>query len=821
MTARTLSKILIAALATSLIVLGRIVIRPFIQEETAYMPFLAAVLVTAYLAGSRAGLLATGMSLLTANYFFVAPPRQFVFTTWDHVLQAIIFVALGILTCLVVGAVQRSRIQAEVSSQLADAQQRQLEHETSERLRILGDLRDTEAQFQQLADTLPHMVWVARPDGYTMHINDRWTAYTGMSVERSLGNGWLAAMHPEDRRPASLRWRAARDTGQPYETECRFRSKTGQYQWFLSRALPVRDRAGKIVKWFGTSTDIDAQKRSGQELAHQLTREHKQRTLIKEVADASLTIHSARSLREVLEVVVEEARLIIGANIAIGSLTISDDWRQVLQAASFSDKYDQWRGRTISLDAAGIYSIVCQTQRPIRLSREHLHSHPDLAAFHSLEEHPPLQGWLATALMGRDGQNLGVLQLSDKEGGEFTEDDESVLLQLASIAAVAIENVRLLQAMQVADARKDEFLALLAHELRNPLAPIRNSLQVLQTQNASPEDANRSLRVMERQVEQMVRLIDDLLDIARINRGKMTLRRAPLDLVEVLQNAIDASRPLIDSMSHTLQTSIPKEKIPVFGDMTRLTQVFQNLLNNAAKYTEPHGQISLTALVQQDEVLVQVSDNGIGIPEAVQSEIFEMFTQVDRSLERTRGGLGIGLTLVHTLVQLHGGSIAVSSSGVAGEGSQFIVRLPLSDIVEESTSPHDRHDPIEKSQQRVVVVDDNVDSAESLGRLLELMGHEVRLAHDGLTALDLITTYLPETIFLDIGLPNLNGYEVAKRLRADSRLDPKMRIVALTGWGQDGDRQKSREAGFNFHLTKPADPDRIVEIMAGVTANDS
>jgi CheY-like chemotaxis protein/two-component sensor histidine kinase len=311
--------------------------------------------------------------------------------------------------------------------------------------------------------------------------------------------------------------------------------------------------------------------------------------------------------------------------------------------------------------------------------------------------------------------------------------------------------------------------------------------------------------------------VDDLLDIARINRGKLTLRLEPLDLVDVLENAIDAARPLIDANRHKLVVSIPSSSIPVEGDMTRLSQVFQNLLNNAAKYTDPGGQITLVTRLEDDAVLIEVSDNGIGIPASILPHVFDMFIQGDQSLERTRGGLGIGLTLVHTLVQLHRGTISVSSSGVLGEGSQFSVRLPLRKTATLSLPPSGVTSTDGTVRHRVVVVDDNVDSAETLGRLLELMGHEVRTAHDGEAALGVVTQFQPDIVFLDIGLPKLNGYEVAKRIRSDGASSPAMRLIALTGWGQEGDRLRSKDAGFDFHLTKPADPEQIVRIMRGDT----
>jgi PAS domain S-box-containing protein len=362
-----------------------------------------------------------------------------------------------------------------------------------------------------------------------------------------------------------------------------------------------------------------------------------------------------------------------------------------------------------------------------------------------------------------------------------------------------------------ADRRKDEFLAILAHELRNPLAPIRNGLQIMRLANGESETIEQARTMMERQLGQMVHLVDDLLDLSRISRGKIELRKERVELSKVIQQAIETSRPLIEQSGHDLTTTMPPGPIYVDADITRLSQVFSNLLNNAAKYTEQGGRVELTVQRGDSEAIVSVKDNGVGIPAHMLPHVFEMFTQVDRNLERSQGGLGIGLSIVERLVQMHGGSVAVDSEG-PGTGSEFVVRLPVAlSTVHRSDGDTEATTPL--SRRRILVVDDNKDAAVSLAMMLRLTGNEARTAHDGMEALNVAEEYQPDFILLDIGMPRLNGHETAKRIRQQP-WGKGMVLVALTGWGQQEDRQRTAEAGFDHHLVKPADAAEINRLLA-------
>ena len=371
-------------------------------------------------------------------------------------------------------------------------------------------------------------------------------------------------------------------------------------------------------------------------------------------------------------------------------------------------------------------------------------------------------------------------------------------------------------ALREADRRKDEFLATLAHELRNPLAPIRNALQLIRHVGGDESIRRQASAMMERQIAQMVRLIDDLLDLSRITRNKLELRKEWVEFAVAVQSAVETARPMIDSFGHTFTVSLPSEPILLHADLTRLAQVFSNLLTNAAKYTDGGGGIALAAELEGNELVVRVSDDGVGIPSDMLPHVFDMFVQVDRSLEKSQGGLGIGLTLVKRLVELHGGRVEANSPG-PGRGSEFIVRLPvLVSVVAENRRPSSCNGRGEgKLDARILIADDNEDSAESLAMLFQLRGADVRTVHDGLEAVETAESFQPDLVLLDIGMPKLNGYDAARRLRKQPWAG-KATIVAMTGWGQPDDKRRAADAGFDHHLTKPIEPKLLDDVLMGL-----
>jgi len=365
--------------------------------------------------------------------------------------------------------------------------------------------------------------------------------------------------------------------------------------------------------------------------------------------------------------------------------------------------------------------------------------------------------------------------------------------------------------LAAADRRKNEFLAMLAHELRNPLAPIRNSLEEIHLRGAGEAAIEQAVEVAGRQVRHMARLLEDLLDVSRITRGKVKLRKAPLEIGTVVAHAIETTRPMIEASRHELVVMQPAEPIWLNGDVTRLEQVVSNLLNNAAKYTEPGGRILLSVAREGNEAVLKVEDQGIGLSAEMLTRVFDLFSQADLSLDRSQGGLGIGLTLVRSLVEMHGGSVVAQSEGL-GLGSLFVVRLP---VLASAPIPRPVAPPapaLSSATKNLLLVDDHQDSALSLARVLRLWGHKVTVAHDGPTAVDVATSRPFDIILLDIGLPGMDGLQVARRLRSDPNAG-KSTLVALTGYGQDEDQRRSRNAGFDFHLIKPVNLDDLRRLL--------
>ena len=396
-------------------------------------------------------------------------------------------------------------------------------------------------------------------------------------------------------------------------------------------------------------------------------------------------------------------------------------------------------------------------------------------------------------------------------------DRDRKLQGVVAAARDVTERKRYEHSLQEADRRKNEFLAMLAHELRNPLAPILNALQIMKLtaslEHQRPEDeaVQSASLMMERQVGQMVRLVDDLLDVSRISRGRIELRRGQIELSSVLHHAVEIIGPLCKSLEHTLTVTLPPPPIYLNADPTRVAQLVGNLLNNACKYTNRGGQIALTVECQGNHAVIRVRDNGIGIAAHDLPRIFEMFVQIDTSLERSVSGLGIGLTLVKNLVEMHDGTVEVFSAG-AGLGTEFVVRLPMAVEPPKPSLPPAVIEPKSTIARRILVVDDNRDSATSMAMLLKLIGHDTNIAYDGMEALEAAKSFQPDMVLLDIGLPKLNGYDACRKIRQEP-WGKRMVVIALTGWGQDGDRGKSEAAGFDGHLVKPVDHTTLTTML--------
>lgn len=558
--------------------------------------------------------------------------------------------------------------------------------------------------------------------------------------------------------------------------------------------------------------------------AIQRKRDEEELTLVRDelaVQLADMTRLHALSVRlstrvELAEVLQEVLAAVTGfQGTDAGVIVLRDREREeMFTAASIGFTAEQLAAEEAALDAEAEEAVTAVISGGIVVEDATLD--PVLAPHLVVARRAGYHAVCTTPLLTSGGEMVGAIATYFPKLHRPSSRETRMVELYARHAAQFIENARLYRERREADRRKDEFLAMLAHELRNPMAPILNALHLLREQGGGPA-AEQAREVAERQVRHLARLVDDLLDVSRISSGKIHLRKGRVELGEIVARAVETARPLIAARRHELSVSLPDEPIPLEADTARLEQVLANLLNNAAKYTEPGGRLAIEARREGEAAVVRVRDNGIGIAPELLPRIFDLFTQADRSLDRSQGGLGIGLTLVRSLVELHGGSVTAASAGV-GKGSEFVVRLPLGSpeaLGETEGTGHPGPPPelVEARPKRVLVVEDNIDGARLMVRLLESSGHQTRVAHDGPSALDAAREQRPDVVLLDIGLPGMDGYQVAEQLRGMEGMERAL-LVALTGYGQDEDRQRSHEAGIDFHLIKPVGPEALIKLVA-------
>ena len=683
--------------------------------------------------------------------------------------------------------------------------------DVGERKRAEIALLQQERRFRELADAMPQIVWTAGPEGRIDYLNSRWHEFTGLP--QTVGNeSWGSLLHPEEAPEAKQRWAASVRTGAPFEMELRLRDrKTQSYRWHLIRTVGVQDERGAVLRWFGTSTDIHEQKRA----------EESSRFLAEASAALAGVVDYENTLQKVVNLAVPHFADWSAVDMANGDESL----RRLAVAHQNADKItlahelmQQYPPDPKS--ARGAFAVL-RTGKPemvaeitddmlVQGAKDERH----LQLIRSLG----LRSYICVPLVV-SGKPLGVLTFATAESGRtYTHADLALANDLAHRAGIAIENTQLYQALREADRRKDEFLATLAHELRNPLAPIRNALQILKMPRVDAATVDRSREMMERQVHHLVRLVDDLLDVSRVMRGKIELRREKIELATVVARAVETVQPLVEAQRHELNIALPSESLLLDADPVRIAQVVGNLLTNAAKYMEPNGRIWLTAERDRDMAVLRIRDNGIGIAPALLPRIFELFVQADHASTKAQGGLGIGLTLVKNLVEMHNGRVEARSDGLC-KGSEFVVRLPISPRTLGQDHSRDVEQEVHStplsSGYRLLVVDDNQDAANSLAMLLKLQGHEVRIAYSGMGALEMTKTYTPDVVFMDIGMPGMDGYEAARRIREQPGLGSVV-LAALTGWGQQEVRRRTAEAGFNHHLVKPPEPKAVETVLVSI-----
>ena len=639
--------------------------------------------------------------------------------------------------------------------------------EAVERVRAEAALRTSEERFRSLVTATTQIVWTSTADGEVVEDSPTWRAFTGQTVEQRLGWGWADAIHPDDQEATQTSWRRALATTSPLKADYRLRRHDGEYRWMTVSGVPVMDEAGVLREWVGTNTDITERKRAEEALRQS---EERYRVAIAIVSDVIWT-NTADGLMQ-------------GEQRGWGDFTGQSPeeyqgygWSKAVHPGDAQPTVDAW-----------IHTVA---EKSVFVFEHRVRRRDGQWRLCSIR---------AVPLLNADGtirEWVGVhIDITERRR------DEDKLRQLASD-------------LSEVDRRKDEFLATLAHELRNPLAPIRTGLQLMKLARGQQATIEQTRSMMERQLTQMVRLVDDLMDVSRISRGKLELRKEPVTLAAVVNSAVETNRPLIEQMGHELTVTLPKQPLIVDADMTRLAQVFLNLLNNAARYSDRGARIQLNVELQGSDAVVTVSDTGSGIAADQLPRIFEMFTQVDKSLEKSQGGLGIGLTLVKRLVEMHGGSVEAKSEGL-GKGSEFVVRLPVVVEALKPQAPGVEDEPaVTKSSLRILIVDDNRDGADTLSDMLKILGNDTRAAYDGQQGMDTAGEYRPNVILLDIGMPKLNGYEACRLIR-EQPWGQGVVLIAMTGWGQDKDRRRSHEAGFDHHLVKPVDPQALMKTLAGL-----
>lgn len=669
---------------------------------------------------------------------------------------------------------------------------------------------EANAKFRTFFEQGSQFAGVMTLDGTLIEANNLWLEACGYTREETVGKkfwecGWW------NRTPVLIEMiqfaTQEASEGRHFRRESSYFLADGSDRLIDLMVSPVKDESGKVLFIAPTGIDITERKRAEE--------------AIRFLADASASL---------AELVDYESTLGRIANLAVGGFA---DWCVV----DILDETGERRRLAVTKPASNNGNAIDGTHRsfnegpdvnvdiPHVLKSGEAEFVADISAStplaHNAERIERLQrigihSYLSVPLLSRSRVIGCMTFLSASSRLRYGPDELRIAKDLAQRVTTAIENSALYRTLHEQDRRKDEFLATLAHELRNPLAPVHNGVQILRLGQQPKENFDRTLAMKERQLGHMIHLVDDLMDVSRVSSGKVVLRKESVDLKEIVNTAIETNRQMIERHQHILEVELPSEPLIFDADRTRLTQIIANLLNNAAKYTSNGGKIQLTGNQDGSEVVIRVKDTGIGIPKEMLPKIFDMFTQVGSSIERSQGGLGIGLTLVRRLVEMHGGTIAVHSEGI-GNGSEFVINLPF---VSKNTSKPSAQETISVGNALppmfgVLVVDDNRDAAESLGMLLELKGHHVQVAYDGQEAIRILETYRPKLILLDLGLPGMTGYEVARRIRESTDLKT-VTIAALTGWGQDEDRKRTKDAGFDHHLVKPADPKEVDKILEGV-----
>jgi PAS domain S-box-containing protein len=688
---------------------------------------------------------------------------------------------------------------------------------------LARDLGHSEERFRSLVTATSDIIWATPPSGEFVEDQPGWSAFTGQPREEYQGWGWLEAVHPEDRERSVRAWEDALATHTSFQVEHRLRHHDGSYRHMMARAVPVLEKDGSVREWVGAHRDMTRQRQGEAELERLLAREQRHAVQLQGLASAALVISEADSVEHVLKAITEQAREVIGAHQSVTSLSVEGSWAQALHSVSMSDKYGAWRDWKQATEGTGLYTWVCRLNLPMRLTQTELETHPAWKGFgRHTGKHPPMRGWLAAPLVGRDGRNLGLIQLSDRYEGEFSSEDEAILVQLARMASVAIENTRLMAETQAANRAKDEFLAVMSHELRTPLTAVLGWTQMLRSRQNDAKAVEKGLSVIERNARTLAQLIEDVLDVSRIITGKLTLHRRGVDLVGVVQAAVEVVKPHAEQKAVALALEVDvggNGTAMLVGDPARLQQVCWNLLVNAVKFTPGGGRVRVRVERDERELRLRVTDTGKGIRADSLPHLFERFWQADGSATREHGGLGLGLAIVHHLVGLHGGQVRAESAG-EGMGSTFTVTLPVPAVLPEAKpealpgaeaqAPEVRLDGV-----TVLLVEDAADARELIALMLRERGAVVGTASTAAEAMERLRASMPDVLVSDIGLPGEDGHSLLRKVRAWAEArDQWVPAIALTAYASAEDARRAYRAGFQVHLAKPLEPATLIEAVA-------
>ncbi|MFB2938532.1 PAS domain S-box protein [Aerosakkonemataceae cyanobacterium BLCC-F154] len=713
----------------------------------------------------------------------------------------------------------------------AIARQQLLEKKQAARARA----EENEQYYRLLTEAIPQIVWTTKPNGEIDYFNHRWYEYTGLSVEESLGSGWQTVLHPDDREFSRLCWLQAVETGNTYVVEYRLRSPDGSYRWYLGRGLPVRDRDGKIVRWLGTCTDIEDQKRAQSERTELLKREQAAKNIVQRLQAVTDVVLNHLSLEELLQDSLERISEICHADTA--AILLKDTQSNNLKVRAVKGLEEEFRQEFCIPLGEGFAGKIAEKLQPMIIEKD---------AYNHVFS-PVLQERKVQSLMGAPliiaGRLLGVIHVGTLDIHEFTPEDLRLLELVADRIALAIDRANIYEAQrealnqaQEANRIKDEFLAIVSHELRTPLNSILGWAQMLRTRQLSQETINKALETIERNAKQQVNLIDDILDISRIIRGKIRLSIQLVNLAEVIDDVIETIKPATEAKSIQLVSILEPSVGLVAGDRSRLQQIVLNLLSNAVKFTSENGQIEIKLSVLEDRTnkyaQVQVRDTGKGIGTDFLPHVFEGFRQEDGSITRSHGGLGLGLTIVRRLVELHGGTVQAYSEG-EGKGATFTVKLPLIKEHEKLNylPSNNEYNLMEFSLSsssltvasasllglRILVVDDDIDNCELVANVLTQYGALVKIAFSAKEALNIIQKLKPDVLVSDLGMPGEDGYTLIRKIReleASGGATICAVAIALSAFARDEDRRQAIQAGFQMHVPKPVEPENLAKVVA-------